>query len=53
VNDESRLLANVSIHPEVPAAGHIKFFLSIIEETLSWCPKSTLHYMLLMPPSQY
>jgi len=27
VNDETRLLANVSIHPEVPAAGHIKFSL--------------------------
>lgn len=27
MNDESRLLANVSIHPGVPAAGHIKFSL--------------------------
>lgn len=27
MNEESRLLANVSIHPEVPAPGHIKFSL--------------------------
>lgn len=27
VNDQSRLLANICIHPEIPAAGHIKFSL--------------------------